>query len=191
MPRNSIVVNGYSVPFGKSGVAVIRACEIVNSEPGIPQAELMRRACEFANISLSSSTWLVSPGKRSPALRLWDRKRVGRKYLCYPNEFTSLLSGAQSARFDEWMRHARARTSGDVTPQKGDLVQVKNMRIYTPWSTYNGKALFLGWTDCYDLTMDTLEEFGEKREYRTVPVPLVMVEGRILPLHLGKAKVIK
>jgi hypothetical protein len=192
MSRVRIVINGYPVPWGKSGVAVTKACEIVLAEPGVAQAELMNRATEFANISNTNSSWIVSPGEHSPALLLWDRKRIGRKYHCYPNEFTSALGGASEARANEWLRANKGIVRGDQVPRKGDLVEVKNMRIFSPWSQFSGKALFLGWSNGSSETVtETLEEYGEKFEYRCGTVPLLMMEGRVLPMHKGKVKVIK
>lgn len=191
MARERIVINGYAVPWGKSGIAVRKACEIVLEEPGIPQGDLMERCAKFSGLSVSNSTWLVSPGATSPATILWERKRIGRKYHCYPNDFTCNLSGATEYKVTEWLRSSKKCVRGNVLPKRGDIVEVTNMRIYVPCPIVSGKALFLGWTDGRDFLTETLEEFGEKREYRSVTVPLLMMEGNLHYLRTGKIKVVK
>jgi len=191
MPKLRIVVNGYSLPWGFSGVAVRRACELVLSQPGIPQSELMEKSAYFANISTSNSTWLVSPGEKSPALKLWHRERSGKRFLCYPNEFTSELIGAHEARAFEWTsRHRNHLVQGDIVPKEGDIVEVKFGKFsHYPQSWVH--ALFLGWNSGSGAKASTLVELGEKVEHRYIAQFSVLLDGKCLTSSRGKVRACK
>jgi len=74
MAKQRIVVNGYPVPTGFSGVAVRRACELVVASPGIRQADPTRptAACRatltfMENLRPNIPTASRPAGKAPPA----------------------------------------------------------------------------------------------------------------------------
>lgn len=113
MAKNKLVVNGYSVPSGFSGVAVRRACELVLEHPGITQVKLLEEAVHTSGLNFSTAGWITSPGRKSPACILWDRRKEG-VFKCYPNAFTAHVTGSQDALFSEIVRRTEA-----VMKQKG------------------------------------------------------------------------
>lgn len=140
MAKEHLVVNGYRVPGGFSGVAVRRACEIVTGIPGITQQELLREAIRYSGLNSSTAGWITSPGPKSPAGLLWDRNKEG-VFKCYPNKFTDGVVGAQAALFDEIMNSTRLQLRGvDYRPVPGDLVNFHDISG-TPYST----GLFIGY----------------------------------------------
>ena len=142
-----ITVGGWTVPGGKAGIAVRRACELIIANPGISQAELLMLAVEFSGTNRAHMTWLTSPDakrpERSPVGRLWERRKEG-TWRCYPNAFTSQLSGAQEAlkayRIEEVRKEFR---SAGGLPAPGSRVIVKVMG-YAGMETRRG--IFLGVT---------------------------------------------
>jgi len=122
MAKERPVVNGYVVPGGFGGIAVRRACELVIAEPGIKQTDLLERSAQYSMINFSTAGWLTSPGPRSPATLLWDRRKEG-VFRCYPNAFTDQMVGAEAALFDEIMNQTRLSFRGvKYRPKVGDLV---------------------------------------------------------------------
>lgn len=123
--KESLVFNGYRIPGGKGGAAVIRACQMIRAQPGIKQTDLINHVTQWAGLNLSTAGWITSPGDKSPAELLWDRRKEGRGFKCYPNEHTPDLDPRPFLRdlitndFDK-----RWRESG--SPAVGELVKVKN-----------------------------------------------------------------
>lgn len=121
--KESLVFNGYRIPGGRGGAAVIRACQLIRQQPGIKQTDLINHVTQWAGLNLSTAGWITSPGDKSPAERLWDRRKEGRGFKCYPNEHTPdldprvFLRDVVSKEFDK----AWAET-GRVLP--GELVHV-------------------------------------------------------------------
>ena len=87
--KEALIIGGYKVPGARGGVAVLKACQLVRDNPGIKQGDLVDEATRWANLNLSTATWITTPGPKSPAGILWDRRKEGRGYRCYPNEHTS------------------------------------------------------------------------------------------------------
>jgi hypothetical protein len=122
MAKEHLVINGYRVPGGFSGVAVRRACEMVAAIPGITQKLLLAEAIRYSGLNGSTAGWITSPGPKSPATLLWDRRKEG-TFKCYPNEHTEEVVGAQAALFDEIMNGVRLQLRGVVyRPVPGELV---------------------------------------------------------------------
>ena len=140
MAKEHLVVNGYRVPGGFSGVAVRRACEMVTAVPGVTQKELLQAAVQYSGLNSSTAGWITSPGPKSPAGLLWDRNKEG-VFKCYPNKFTDGVVGAQAALFDEIMNSTRIQLRRvDYRPVPGDLVNFHDFDG-TPYST----GLFIGY----------------------------------------------
>lgn len=163
MAKERLVVNGYTVPGGFSGIAVRRACETVLANPGVTQKDLLEEAVRYSSLNLGTAGWITSPGPKSPATLLWDRQKE-KVFKCYPNEHTEKVVGAEAALFDEIMNQTRLNLRGlRYLPKVGDLV-----RCYNPVS-HRGYAegLFIG----YSLTRgtptpalyNTIEEIIEAR----------------------------
>jgi len=126
MAKDQLVVNGYRVPGGHSGVAVRRACEMVAALPGITQKDLLAEAIRYSGLNGSTAGWITSPGSKSPAGLLWDRNKEG-VFKCYPNKFTEGVVGAQAALFDEIMNITRLQLRGvKFRPTPGELVSFLN-----------------------------------------------------------------
>jgi hypothetical protein len=123
MAKERLVVNGYIVPGGYGGVAVRRACETILENPGITQKDLLQEAVRFSGINFSTAGWITSPGPKSPATILWDRRKEG-TFKCYPNEHTEKVVGAQEALVDEFIKNSmREYKSTKFHPNPGDLVR--------------------------------------------------------------------
>jgi len=123
MAKEHLIVNGYRVPGGFSGVAVRRACETVLANPGVTQTELLKEAVRFSGINMGTAGWITSPGPKSPATLLWDRHKEG-VFRCYPNEYTDKVVGAQDALVDEFIKNSmREYKSTKFHPNPGDLVR--------------------------------------------------------------------
>jgi len=123
MAKEHLVVNGFRVPGGYGGVAVRRACEYIIANPGIPQTEVLKLSVAYSGLSLSQAGWITSPGPKSPAILLWDRRKEG-TFRCYPNEHTEKVGGAQDALFDEFIKVAsRNYRDAKFHPNPGDLVR--------------------------------------------------------------------
>jgi hypothetical protein len=134
MAKERLVVNGYIVPGGYGGVAVRRACETILENPGITQKDLLQEAVRFSGINFSTAGWITSPGPKSPATLLWDRRKEG-TFKCYPNEHTEGVVGAEAALFDEIMNGVRLQLRGVVyRPVPGELVSFLDIDG-TPYST--------------------------------------------------------
>jgi len=134
MAKERLVINGYIVPGGRSGVAVRRACETVLANPGIPQTHLLQEAVRYSGINMGTAGWITSPGPKSPATLLWDRRKEG-TFKCYPNEHTEGVVGAEAALFDEIMDGVRLQLRGvKYRPVLGELVSFLAIDG-TPYST--------------------------------------------------------
>jgi hypothetical protein len=138
MAKERLIVNGYIVPGGYGGVAVRRACELIIANPGIPQTEVLKLSVFYSGLNLSQAGWITSPGPKSPATLLWDRRKEG-TFRCYPNEHTEKVGGAQAALFDEFIK-VTSRNYRDTKfhPNPGDLVRVSQ------WEA-SGEGIFLGY----------------------------------------------
>ncbi len=141
MAKERLVINGYIVPGGFSGVAVRHACETVLANPGIPQTQLLQEAVRYSGINLGTAGWITSPGPKSPATLLWDRRKEG-VFKCYPNEHTEGVVGAEAALFDEIMNGVRLQLRGvKYRPAPGELISFLDLDG-TPYST----GLFIGYS---------------------------------------------
>lgn len=141
MAKERPVVNGYVVPGGYGGVAVRRACELVIAEPGIKQKDLLERSVQYSGINYGTAGWLTSPGPRSPATLLWDRRKEG-VFRCYPNAFTDQVVGAEAALFDRIMNQTRLSLRGWWRPKVGDLIVAHNS-LGLP---YTHQGIFIGYS---------------------------------------------
>jgi hypothetical protein len=162
MTKERLVINEYIVPGGFSGVAVRQACETVLANPGVSQIDLLGWAATYSGINFGTAGWITSPGPKSPATRLWDRRKEG-VFKCYPNEHTEKVVGAQAALFDEIMNQTRLSFRGvKYRPKVGDLVALAEARgkVYA-------EGLFIGYSfgkmQPNDPVFSTVEEIIETR----------------------------
>ena len=163
MAKVKTIVNGYTVPGGYSGVAVRHACETVLKNPGITQKDLLEAAVKCSGLNLGTAGWITSPGPKSPATLLWDRRKEG-VFKCYPNEHTEKVIGAEVALFDEVMGQAQRGFRGvKYRPKVGDLILLT--------AALDGKVfaegLFIGYSfgrmSDSDPLYNTVEEIVEAR----------------------------
>ena len=172
------IINGFKIPGGRGGAAVLRACQMVRQNPGIKQADLINHVTSWANLNLSTAGWITSPGPKSPAEILWDRRKEGRGFKCYPNEHTPDIDPRVSLRaivtkeFDaEWV------PAGSPVP--GDLVSVK---------TYSGTSmgLLVGYEVWHryqkiDRNINCRDDLDDINQYNFGSFwlhPVVMIENR-------------
>ena len=156
-----ITIGGWNVPGGKAGIAVRKACELITSNPGIGQAELLMLAVDYSGTNRAHMTWLTSPDakrpERSPVGRLWERRKEG-TWRCYPNAFTSQLSGAKEAlkayRLEEVRKEFR-RDGGLPLPAPGSRVIVQVMG-YAGMEPRRGIFLGVTWGEHTASTVDEL-----------------------------------
>jgi hypothetical protein len=123
MAKDKLIVNGYKVPGGWSGVAVRAACERVLANPGITQKELLEHAVGRSGLNFSTAGWITSPGPKSPATLLWERRKEG-VFRCYPNEHTDKVVGAQETIIEEITQFTLSRCKMNRVPLVGELVEV-------------------------------------------------------------------
>lgn len=137
------IVNGYKIPGAGGGVMVMKACELVCQNPGITQKDLLNQAVEFSGLNHSTATWLTSPGPKSPAEKLWERRKEG-VFKCYPIEgVTNLVHGSQIALNDERMDNClRLAREWKYIPTPGDIVEVDNG--YSP--IWGGRVSAWAWS---------------------------------------------
>jgi len=154
--NEKISVNGYTIPSGKGGVAVRRACEIIVKTPGIKQTDLLDAAAAFSRLNHSTAAWVTSPGqdgKPSPASCLWERRKEGRNFHCYPNEFTEKVGDSELFAIEELIKEAVSLTRqlgnqrrpswiGSIKP--GDLVRAEPISSHYEYTPITG--IFLGWS---------------------------------------------
>jgi len=123
MAQNRLVINGYPVPSGYGGVAVRRACEIILQNPGFRQSDVLRLALGTSGLNPSTAGWITSPGPKSPATLLWDRRKEG-VFRCYPNEFTSLAGSTREHLLETVVGDVRKQIKGfPANLKQGDLVR--------------------------------------------------------------------
>jgi hypothetical protein len=125
MAKDKLIVNGYKVPSAWSGVAVRYACERVLASPGISQVDLLQESTTVSGLNIGTAGWLTSPGPKSPATLLWDRRKE-RVFRCYPNEFTEKVTGYLGAIREEITRFTLGRCKMNRVPEIGELVQVRS-----------------------------------------------------------------
>lgn len=131
-----MVINGFKIPGGKGGLAVRIAADLIAKNPGIKQAELLSRACNQVELNLSTSGWITSPGCKSPAMKLWTRKKDGRSFCLYPNEWTQEVAQSLSRVFFDYVNKNTAQDRLSLAkwfgrePRVGDLLQLDNLDSY-------------------------------------------------------------
>ena len=148
------IIGGYRVPGGASGAAVRFACEVVVSQPGIRQSNLLECVVKFSRLNLSTASWITSPGAKSPATILWDRRKAGGVFCCFPNELTPQCGGALKAMIEVW-RSMPINCDWEIasTLTVGDIVVKANDG--TP-------ATFHGWTHKHTSRIfDSLEKAAQ------------------------------
>ena len=139
MAKERLVINGFKVPNGWSGVAVRRACETVSANPGITQKDLLEEAIRFSGLNLSTSGWITSPGPKSPATVLWDRRKDG-VFRCYPNEHTEKVVGSAEAAVREIISEFQGQIARapDRGVKIGDLVRFEMISPYHEYPPERG-----------------------------------------------------
>jgi hypothetical protein len=138
MAKVKEVIGGYKVPGGKGGAAVARACQLIIQNPGIKQGDIHEQAAHWAGLNHSTANWITSPGSSSPAGLLWDRRKEGRGFRCYPNEHTDKLGDPRIRLRAELLKDFDREWSAAGSPKAGELVRVGT------WSGTHELGLLLG-----------------------------------------------
>jgi hypothetical protein len=145
--KTKIEVNGFKIPGEFGAVALWKALFNVLNNPGISQTYQLQDAANFSSLNHSTLGWLTSPGPKSPAEKLWDRRKEG-VFCLYPNQWTQKafdLIPHPDTILTEYMK-SRARKcpifkEGDnVTERIGDQVRKGTFLRYivaNPRQTYN------------------------------------------------------
>ena len=120
--KNALIIGGYKIPGGYGGAAVLKACEIIRNEPGIKQGDLLERVTRWAGLNYSTATWINTPGPKSPSGLLWERRKEGRGYKCYPNAHTESTPDARIALKEVIVAEINKSRNFAGWPVPGDLV---------------------------------------------------------------------
>ena len=128
MAKVKEIIGGYKVPGGKGGAAVARACQLILQNPGIKQGDIHEQAAHWAGLNHSTANWITSPGSSSPAGILWDRRKEGRGFKCYPNEHTDKLGDPRIRLRQELLKDFDRDWEAAGRPIPGNLVTVKKVR---------------------------------------------------------------
>ena len=124
MAKVKEVIGGYNVPGGKGGAAVARACQLILQNPGIKQGDIHEQAAHWSGLNHSTANWITSPGSKSPAAILWDRRKAGRGFRCYPNEHTDKLGDPRPRLRTEILKDFDREWASAGRPQPGQLVRI-------------------------------------------------------------------
>ena len=131
-----MIINGYKIPAGKGGLAIRIAAQMIMKNPGIKQGDLLNEACAAAELNVSTATWITSPGSKSPAEKLWDRKKEGRGFKLYPNEWTQAVAESFRPAYREFVNSNIASAKKQFVKWFGrevrlsDLFQLDNNETY-------------------------------------------------------------
>jgi len=175
----SLNINGYKIPGARGGAAVLKACQMVRQNPGIKQSDLIDHVTVWANLNLSTAGWITSPGPKSPAGILWDRRKEGRGFKCYPNEHTTDIDPRLRLR-DIVCKEFDMLWEVAGRPVAGDLVSVTgyNGSVETGLLTHYG--LWQKYTSLYR-SINTRSEIDDINMYDTGDfraMPSVFMNGR-------------
>jgi hypothetical protein len=135
-----LVIGGYNVPSGAGRVAVAAAIYLIKQNPGVKQVDVQKHAVRFSGLNSSTAGWVTSPGVKSPATILWDRRKEG-VFRCYPNENTALFNLDPVQLASDICKREMAES---IQVKVGDLVQVKTYRATEP-GILVGFRLYGGW----------------------------------------------
>ena len=119
-----LVIGGYNVPGGAGRVAVAAAVDLIKQNPGVKQVDVQKHAVRFSGLNDSTAGWVTSPGVKSPATVLWDRRKEG-VFRCYPNENTALFSLDPIEVAKDFCRREMAER---CLCKPGELVEVETYR---------------------------------------------------------------
>ena len=144
MAKVKEVIGGYTVPGGKGGAAVARACQLILQNPGIKQGDIHEQAARWAGLNHSTANWITSPGFGSPAAILWDRKKEGRGFRCYPNEHTDKLGDPRPRLRTEVLKDFERDWKASGCPIPGELVRCKGYDGSFQHGLLLGFSLFRG-----------------------------------------------
>ena len=144
MAKVKEVIGGYTVPGGKGGAAVAQACQLILQNPGIKQGDIHEQAAHWAGLNHSTANWLTSPGSKSPAAILWDRRKEGRGFRCYPNEHTDKLGDPRIRLRQELLKEFDREWGNSGRPNPGELVRVRNYGGTSEVGLLLGFSLFRG-----------------------------------------------
>jgi hypothetical protein len=135
-----LVIGGYNVPSGAGRVAVAAAIDLIKQNPGVKQVDVQKHAVRFSGLNSSTAGWVTSPGVKSPATILWDRRKEG-VFRCYPNENTALFNLDPVQLASDLCKREMAEV---IQVKVGDLVQVKTYCATEP-GILVGFRLYGGW----------------------------------------------
>jgi hypothetical protein len=151
--KTELIIGSYTVPGGLGRAAVARACNLVSQHPGIKQGDLMYSASNWACLNTSTSSWLTSPGPKSPAGILWDRKKDGRGFRCYPNSLTSQIGDARLYLQAETLK----KWTNSGSPKKGDLVKLTDSLWARALGINKTPGILLGFGNSVDISLSSLK----------------------------------
>ena len=195
MAKVKEIIGGYTVPGGRGGAAVAYACQLVLQRPGIKQGDIHAEASYWSGLNHSTASWIASPGAKSPAGILWDRRKEGRGFKCYPNELTDKLGDPRIRLQADLLRDFDKEWNAAGCPVPGALVTIKKYRWSSDIPQEYDVGLFLGLTRTNRVPNGKGEPFVGGREHLldlesyndgTFWVnPLVLTDGRqkSLPMH--------
>jgi hypothetical protein len=194
MAKVKEIVGGYTVPGGRGGAAVAYACQLVNQRPGIRQSEIHELSSYWSGLNFSTASWIASPGPKSPGGILWDRRKEGRIFKCYPNELTDKLGDPRIRLQADILKEFDKGWNAAGRPVPGSLVTIKKLRWSSADPQEYAQGLLLGFTRTNRVTYGNEEAQAGGREYLldletyndgTFWVhPLVLAEGRKKSLQI-------
>lgn len=123
------MINDYKIPGGKGGLAVRIACDLIVKNPGIKQGDLLQKAASIADLNTSTAGWITSPSDKSPAEKLWTRKKEGRGYRLYPNEWTPGVAETAPQAYLDSIKESVEKANNRLTNslgrplRQGDLIR--------------------------------------------------------------------
>ena len=136
-----LVIDGYNVPSGAGRVAVAAAVDLIKRYPGVKQADVQKHAVRFSGLNGSTAGWVTSPGVKSPATVLWDRRKEG-VFRCYPNENTALFDLDPVQLASDLCKRQMAE---DIQIKPGELVNVKTYNTNAEPGIVVGYKLYGSW----------------------------------------------
>ena len=195
MAKVKEIVGGYTVPGGRGGAAVAYACQLVNQRPGIRQSEIHELSSYWSGLNFSTASWIASPGPKSPAGILWDRRKEGRIFKCYPNELTDKLGDPRIRLQADIIREFDKDWNAAGCPVPGALVTIKKLRWASTDPQEYTAGLFLGFARANRVPNGKEEALVGGREYLLDLEsynegafwvhPLLLAEGRRKILHIS------
>lgn len=188
MAKKGLMIGGYAVPGGRSGVAVAYACQLISQNPGIKQGDVHEQSARWAGLNFSTANWITSPGPKSPAEILWGRQKEGRGFRCYPNENTDKLGDPRPFLQAEILKEFDPvwKKYGSIEP--GSLLRIQHHNGNQEVGVLVGFSLLRGiaFTGGLARSRQSLDDLSHFEHGNCGIMPLVMVGERQInwPIHM-------